>query len=249
MVNSTQSALYEGWVLHRRLSPRVHQFRYSVFSMLIDLDDLPVLDRTLKFFAWNRPGVVSFYDRDHGDGDDLRVWLRRKLSESGIADAERIKVLCYPRLFGYVFNPISVWFCHRRDGSLAAIIYEVHNTFDERHAYVLPVTENGSMIRQRCAKEFYVSPFLSMDCGYEFYVLPPDDDVAITIHETEAGKPILRASFCGKRRALGNWSLLSALLRYPLMTLKVIAGIHLEAGRLILKGIRRHDHVPARVSG
>ena len=240
------SSMYRGWVTHRRLYPRIHQFKYSVFAMLIDLDELALLDRALKLFSWNRRGIVSFWDRDHGDGKDLRAWLKAKLSMAGIEADGKIQVLCYPRLFGYVFNPISVWFCHRRDGALAGIIYEVHNTYDERHAYVLPVHENAAMVRQRCAKDFYVSPFLSMDCAYDFRIRPPGEDVAIAIHEEEAGRPILNASFYGRRKSLSDWSLLSALLRYPLMTLKVFMGIHFEAGRLILKGIRRHAHSPAK---
>ena len=246
LAKNWQSSLYRGWVMHRRLSPRVHQFKYSVFAMLIDLDELPVLDQTLKLFSWNRRGIVSFQDRDHGDGKDLRVWLNRKLSEAGITADGKISVLCYPRLFGYVFNPISVWFCHRADGALAAIIYEVHNTYDERHAYVLAVNDNAALVRQRCAKDFYVSPFLSMDCTYDFRIRPPGEEVAIAIHEEEAGQPILNASFYGRRKDLSDWSLLGGLLRYPLMTLKVFVGIHFEAVRLMLKGIRRHDHSPAR---
>lgn len=243
---SGQSALYRGWVIHRRRSPRTHRFKYSVFAMLIDLDELPLLDRTLKLFSWNRRGIVSFQDRDHGDGKDLRAWLNRKLSDAGIAADGKTSVLCYPRLFGYVFNPISVWFCHSNDGALTAIVYEVHNTYDERHAYVLPVDHKAATIRQRCAKDFYVSPFLSMDCAYEFRIRPPGEDVSIAIHEEEAGKPILNASFYGRRHGLSDWSLVGALFRYPLMTLKIVAGIHFEAVRLMLKGIRRHDHRPAK---
>ena len=136
--------------------------------MLLDLDELETLSRRLRLFAWNTPGVMSFHDRDHGDGHNLRAWIDAKLAAEGIvADGAR-RVLCYPRLFGYVFNPLSVWFCHARDGRLAAIIYEVHNTYRERHAYVLRVANNDPLIRQRCANDFYVSPFLSLDCTYNF---------------------------------------------------------------------------------
>ena len=234
------SAVYDGWVMHRRLAPRRHSFRYRVFALLIDLDELAELSGRLCLFAWNRPGALSFHDRDHGDGGDLRRWLDSRLAERGIvADGAR-RVLCYPRLFGYVFNPLSVWFCHARDGRLAAIVYEVHNTFGERHSYVLPVDGDTELVRQAAAKDFYVSPFLSMDCGYRFKVRPPGGVVLIAINEHEAGKPILTATFSGNRKPLSDASLLTMLLRHPLMTVKIIAAIHFEAVRLMWKGVQRH---------
>jgi len=243
------SAIYEGWVMHRRLTPRHHRFKYRVFAMLLALDELPALDRRLSLFKHNRRGLFSFHDRDHGPIDskeprDLNVWLDDLLAQSGIAADGPRRVLCYPRILGYVFNPLSVWFCDGRDGALKAIIYEVHNTYDERHAYVLPVGEDQSLVRHGCPKAFYVSPFLSPDCRYQFRIRPPGEDVAITIQEEEGGAPILNASFAGARRALTDRALLAMLLRYPLMTLKVAFAIHFEAVRLMLKGIRRHPHSP-----
>jgi DUF1365 family protein len=236
-----QSALYEGWVMHRRLTPRHHRFKYRVFSLLLDLEELPGLG--LRFFKHNRGGLLSFHDKDHGDGRPLRVWLDDLLAREGIkADGAR-RVLCYPRILGYVFNPLSVWFCHAKDGALKAVIYEVHNTYDERHAYVLPVGDDDRLVRHGCAKAFYVSPFLSPDCRYQFRIRPPGADVAVTINEEEAGRPILTASFAGARRDLSDGALLKMLLRYPLMTVKVVVAIHYEAVRLMLKGVRRHPHV------
>ncbi|MDB5735950.1 MAG: hypothetical protein JWN16_2587 [Alphaproteobacteria bacterium] len=239
------SAIYEGWVMHRRLTPRHHRFKYRVFSLLLDLDELPGLG--LRFFKHNRGGLFSFHDRDHGDGKDLRAWLDGLLARQGIvADGAR-RVLCYPRILGYVFNPLSVWFCHGKDGALKAVVYEVHNTYDERHAYVLPVGADDRVVRHGCAKAFYVSPFLSRDCRYQFRIRPPAEDVAVAINEEEAGRPILNASFAGERRGLTDGMLLKMLLRYPLMTLKVVAAIHYEAVRLMLKGVRRHPHTKAVV--
>ncbi len=236
-----RSAIYDGWVMHRRLAPTHHGFRYHVFALLIDLDELETLSR-LWLFAWNRPGVASFHDRDHGDGRDLRGWLDAKLADAGvIADGAKY-VLCYPRLFGYVFNPLSVWFCHRSDGQLAATIYEVHNTYGERHAYVLRADNNDATIRQRCAKEFYVSPFLSMDCSYNFTIRPPGKDVLIAINEEEAGKPILTATFSGARKPLSDISLALMILRHPLMTVKVFLAIRFEALRLMWKGVKQRPH-------
>ena len=196
----SDSAIYEGWVMHRRLTPRHHRFKYRVFAMLLELDGLAQLDKNLSLFKWNRWGLFSFFDRDHGDGRPLDVWLDDLLARAGIiADGGR-SVLCYPRILGYVFNPLSVWFCRGMDGELKAIVYEVHNTYAERHAYVLPVGDNEKLVRHGCPKDFYVSPFLSRDCRYNFRIRPPGKDVAVAINEDEAGKPILNASFAGERR-------------------------------------------------
>lgn len=238
-----KSALYTGWVMHRRLAPRQHRFKYRVFSLLLDLDEAPRLARRLWLFNWNGPGLFSFHERDHGDGRPLAVWLDSVLEKAGIvADGPR-RVLCYPRILGYVFNPLSVWFCHGRDGTLKAIIHEVHNTYGERHTYVF-ACENGAMPRHACGKDFFVSPFLSADCRYRFRVEPPGERVAIAIQEEEHGSPILTASFAGSRRDLTDGALLAMFLRYPLMTLKVIIAIHYEAVRLMAKGVRRHRHQP-----
>ena len=245
---ATGSALYEGWVMHRRITPRHHRFKYRVFAMLLDLDELPGLDRRLSLFAYNRGGLFSFQDRDHGDGRPVKVWLDDLLAKAGISAGGRRRVLCYPRILGYVFNPLSVWFCDDEQGALAAIIYEVHNTYDERHAYVLPAGSDKKLVRHGCLKQFYVSPFLSRDCRYHFRIRPPGEDIAVTIHEEEAGRPILNASFAGARKALTDGALVRMLLRYPLMTLKVMVAIHYEAVRLMLKGVRRHPHVPKTIS-
>lgn len=265
--------------MHRRLKPRHHRFQYRVFAMLLELEELPAL--RLALFEHNRWGLFSFHDKDHGDGRDLNVWLDDLLAQHGVVANGRRRVLCYPRILGYVFNPLSVWFCDDEAGRLKAIIYEVHNTYEERHAYVLPVppgtvpnlrehrpgnarpdggadTENGpgisvgrathqKLIRHGCPKNFYVSPFLSRDCRYDFRIRPPDEHVAIVIQEEEAGSPILSASFAGERRTFTDGALARMLLRYPLMTLKVVAAIHFEAIRLMLKGVRRHPHAPKAV--
>jgi DUF1365 family protein len=247
-----RSAIYEGWVMHRRLRPKVHRFKYRVFSLLIDLDELPRLAQ-LRLFGWNRRGLFSFFDRDHGPsfhekGSGLRLWLDGLLAGAGIAPGGAKRVLCYPRILGHVFNPLSVWFCDDETGALKAIIYEVHNTYDEGHAYVFPVTADD-VVRHGCAKDFYVSPFLSKGCRYHFRITPPGPTAAVTIHETQDGQAILNASFAGTRRDLTDAALLRLFLRYPLMTLKVVAAIHFEAVRLMLKGIRRHPHAPLAEPG
>ncbi len=250
-MSERKSAIYEGHVMHRRLTPRRHAFRYRVFALLLDLDELESLDSSLHLFGVNRAALVGFRDRDHGDGRPLRAWLDAQLAKAGIVADGAKRVLCYPRLFGYVFNPLSVSFCYGEDETLAAIVYEVHNTHGERHAYVLPVRrspgEGGrvdnddTFVRQRCAKDFTVSPFLSMDCIYNFKLRPPGDDVLIAIEEEEHGSPVLTATFSGKRRPLSEATLFAMLLRHPLMTVKVIAAIHFEAVRLMWKGVPRHE--------
>lgn len=237
------NAIYNGVVTHARVSPARHSFRYRVFSLLLDLDELDTFAARSRLFAHNGRGVVSFHDKDHGDGRPLREWVKTKLSEANIDTDGRIEVLCYPRLWGFVFNPLSVWFCRDADGSLAAIIYEVHNTFGERHAYVLPAATNDGAVHQDCAKDFYVSPFLSMDCAYRFRVEQPGDGVLIAIRESEAGNPVLNAAFSGTRQTLSDGNLALAVLRHPLMTLKIVAAIHFEAVRLWLKRVPSHAHI------
>ena len=236
-----RSALYTGWVMHRRLRPRPHRFKYRVFAMLLALDELPALSKRLWLFKWNRRGIFTFYDRDHGDGRPLATWLDAVLANEGIVATGPKRVLCYPRIFGYVFNPLSVWFCYDRAGALKGIVYEVHNTYGERHAYVIGC-DGEAMSRHGCPKSFFVSPFLSQQCRYRFRVVPPAERAAITILEEEGGAPVLQASFSGGRRPLSDGALIAMLFAYPLMTLKVIFAIHYEAVRLTLKGVRRHPH-------
>ena len=250
-MSGRQSALYPGLVMHRRLKPRKHRLAYRVFQMLFDLDELPALDRDFRLFSHNRFNLLGFYDRDHGAGGaDLRRWVESQLLSAGIdLTGGKIRVLCHPRILGYAFNPISVYFCHRRGGELAAVLYEVNNTFGERHSYLIAVAPgDGPVIRQRCDKEFHVSPFIGMAATYHFSVTPPGESVAIVIREDDSEGTLLHASFAGKRVELSDRSLLAAFLRHPLLALKVIGGIHWEALKLWRKGIAYHGRpaLPAR---
>lgn len=244
------SAIYKGFVTHARIAPTRHSFRYRVFSLLLDLDEIHAIASRSRIFAHNRRGVISFHDEDHGDGKrPLRQWLTDTLRGAQIEADGPVRVLCYPRLFGFVFNPLTVWFCHARDGALAAIVYEVHNTFGERHAYVLPAHSDDGTIHHGCAKDFYVSPFLSMDCDYAFRIEPPAKSVLIAIRESEHGNPVLNAAFSGERQTLSDRNLLLALLRHPLMTVKIVAAIHFEAVRLWLKRVPAHAHLELPAKG
>lgn len=243
----SDSVIYVGRVGHQRHRPRAHRLDYRVFSLLLDLDELPELGRRLRLFAHNGSGLFSLRDRDHGpgDGSPLGPYVRGLLARAGVHDADGpIRLLCYPRVLGFVFNPLSVYYCHRTDGSLRALIYEVNNTFGERHSYVIPVVEDGPRVRQTVRKAFYVSPFLPMDCEYEFRLRPPGEHLSLAIHETHEGEPILDAWFTGKRRPLSDVTLVRAALSIPLLTLKVLAGIHWEAFKLWRKGIPLFRHAP-----
>ena len=246
-----RSALYAGVVTHRRLRPRLHRLRYRVFWMLLDLDEIGRLPRRLRLFSHNRFNALSFFDADHGDGSGrpLRDQVEGHLRAAGLAtDGGAIRLFCMPRIFGYGFNPLSVYFCYQRDGSLAAILYEVHNTFRERHSYLIPVERDvgaagvagapGAVIDQHCRKDFYVSPFMDMDMNYTFRVAVPDQRVMIAIRAADQDGLLLAAALTGERRALTDLALLRALATHPLLTLKVVGAIHWHALRLLLKGLK-----------
>lgn len=238
------AALYFGDVMHARLKPMGHRFCYRVMSLLIDLDRLDAADRQSRLFGVNRAALYSFNEADHGerDGSSLRVYAQRRAAERGIELAGgRVLLLCYPRLLGYAFNPLSAYFCYRAGGELALIIYEVRNTFGDIHSYALPIRpgEIGAAgVRQQQDKLFYVSPFIDMAMRYHFRVSPPGDNVKLRILETDREGPLLAATFSGRRRALTTAALLRSFFSLPLVTLKIVAAIHWEALRLWLKGAR-----------
>ena len=235
------SALYVGAVMHRRLRPTSHQFRYSAFWLLIDLDELPALAARLRLFSHNRFNLFALHEADQGDGSatSLRIQAERHLADAGIDIAGGpIRLLCMPRTLGYSFNPLSIYFCHRPCGELAAIIYEVHNTFAERHSYIGYVEPQIGPVQQRCQKVFYVSPFMDMDLVYDFRLTAPMERVAVSINASRGAERILSACLTGTRRELTDGALLRSFSSIPLITAKVTLAIHWEAFRLWLKGMR-----------
>ncbi|QKC88832.1 DUF1365 domain-containing protein [Mesorhizobium sp. NZP2234] len=238
--------LYPGEVMHARLKPFGHRFVYRVFSLLVDIDRLAELGRMTWLLRVNRPGLASFHESDHVNtpGETLRAFVDGLLVDAGLGKpAARVLLLAYPRIFGYVFNPISVYFCYDAAGALIALIYAVRNTFGGRRIYVSPIRpgELGPAgVRQTQAKLFHVSPFIGMDARYHFRILPPGKTVRLRIHETENGEPLLAAAFAGTARPLATPDIGACLAKFPLMTLKIILGIHWEALKLWLKGARFH---------
>ncbi len=237
------SALYVGTVVHQRLRPKRHRLNYRLAQGLFDLDELDAVAGRLRFLSRNRFNLFAFHDRDYGDGSDapLRDQIEAHLRGAGLEpDGGSIRLLAMPRVLGHVFNPIATWFCHRRDGSLLAIVYEVTNTLRQRHSYLIPVTGAGKdgTIRQSCAKTLYVSPFMDMDMGYDFAIRPPGEKVQIVVNGKDREGPLISATFAGSRRALTDRALLRLFFTIPLVTLKTVAGIHWEALKLWLKGIR-----------
>jgi uncharacterized protein len=236
-----RSALYVGSVMHRRLHPRKHRFSYRAFWLLIDLDELDELSGSLGWFSYNRPNVFSLYDVDHGDGTStvLRTQIKRQLAEAGLdLTGGRVRLLCMPRTLGYCFNPLSLFFCYHADGKLAAVVYQVHNTFRERHSYIIPVEKDSGTLHQRSRKVFYVSPFMDMDVQYAFRIAAPDERIVVGICAGSSAGAVLNAVLVGVRRNLTDRDLKRIFLQIPAVTIKVSIAIHWEALRLWAKRIR-----------
>ena len=230
-----------------------HKLRYKLFMLAFDLDEIDAMDRGLRFFSHNRFNLMSLHDRDHAGyvRAPIKPQIEAKLRAGGIAwEGGEITLLCMPRLLGYVFNPLSVYFCRHPNGELAALVHEVRNTFGEHHFYVLSAREGAQgEVRQACAKDFFVSPFLEMDLRYEFRVKPPGDSTLVAMTVRRGGEVALTASFAGGRRELSDSTLLRAFAGNPLMTFVAIAGIHWEAVKMLVKGVRFLGRPRARKTG
>ena len=239
------ACLYSCRVMHRRRVAPLYRFVYRVFYLLLDIDRIDEAARGTRLFSHNRFNLLAFHDRDHGDRSGrLRPWAEALLGGAGIAlDGGRIRLLALPRLLGHVFNPISLWYCEHRDGSLRAVVAEVSNTFGERHCYLLsaggaPMAYEAPLDKAKC---FHVSPFMDLEGRYRFNVGAPGERLRLVIHETRQGLPLLDAAMAGERRPLRDGTILRLAALMPLMTLKVVVAIHWEALKLWLRGARFHS--------
>ena len=239
MINN--SCIYNGKVIHKRFKPKEHYFKYKVFSLFLDLSELNVIEKNIKIFSYNKFNLISFFDIDHGprDGTSLINWIKKNLKNIGINNENiKIKLLCYPRILGYVFNPLSIFFIYDNKNNLISILYEVKNTFGEQHTYVFNVKKKDNLIKNFCNKKFHVSPFIEMDCKYSFKILEPKNKLSVVINQSDQTGKLLYASQDGIRSQLSGKNLIFSYISHPLMTFKIIGAIHFEALKLWFKGIK-----------
>ena len=248
----TGSALYTGEVYHRRKRPREHSLRYRVFTLLLNLDEIPDIASSLWLFSHNRWNLLGFHDKDFGEDqqEPLRDYIERLLQENNIKEyPDTIMLSCYPRVLGYVFNPLSLFYCIDAKGHLFAVVHEVHNTLGERHAYVLPVLpDTQEWIHQRAVKELFVSPFAQMNMHYDFRLNLPDEKQVIIIRASDEDGVLITASYKASKQSLTAATLMREFFRIPLMSFKVIIAIHWEALRLWIKRVPWFSHQPKRIN-
>lgn len=239
------SSLYTGRLKHARLQPFTHTFEYRVFHGLFDVDELKTLDNELTLFSLGRRNLFSLDLKDHGprDGSPWRPWAERAFGDAGVdLEGGQIKILCFPRVLGYVFDPISVWYGYGPDSELRGVIHEVRNTFGDVHFYVAPV--GPSNLSHRVKKQLHVSPFNDLDQSYEFTINDPGERLLLGIDQIGDQGVMFRAGLRLTRSRLTDKALAKAFATHPLLTLKVIVGIHWQALRLWIKGAKLHRRPP-----
>lgn len=236
---SARPRLLLGHVMHRRTRPAVNAFVYPVFYVQLPLNDLAAAQN--RFFSFDRFNLLALHNKDHGphDGSPLLPWIQHKLREHGLPADGEIVLQCFPRVLGYVFNPVSFWFCHDREGQLIAVLAEVSNTFGGRHSYLLhhggrPLPDGQEL---RAGKEFHVSPFCDVEGGYRFRFHLQRNCPVVRIDYDDAEGELLLTSISGRPQAWAEKALLIAFLRMPLLTAGVMLRIHWQAFKLWLKGV------------
>lgn len=233
-----RSGLYTGTLLHSRRTPARNTFRYPISYWLLDLDELDEVRRRVACFGVNRRALVSFRDADHFDGTPLKQAV---IDFAGDPTIDRVLVLTQPRVLGYVFNPVSFYWCYRAGGELACMVSELNNTFGER----LPELLRGPSLHYEHTKRLHVSPFFGLDQAYEYAFSQPGDEVWARIHVRDgAGRRPLTAVLHGRRLELTPANVARVLLRHPMQPLQVIALIHWQALRLWLKRVPFHHKPP-----
>jgi len=238
------ASLYVGRTVHERRAPFLHRFRYAVSMMLIDLDRLTELSDLSRWFSLDRFNLFSFRERDHGarDGGSLKAWAQARFEAAGVDMREaRIRLLCSPRVLGFVFNPLSVYFAEAPDGQVRGVIYQVHNTFGDAHAYVAPAGSDCGVLRQSADKIFHVSPFFDVAGRYRFTLRPPGERFKLTIFKQREGSADFLATLLLDRRDAHGGAFLRLFAAQPFSTLKTVAAIHWEALRLVLRGAKYHS--------
>jgi len=247
-VSGLRSCLYEGTVTHRRARPVSHAFRYSMFQVMLDLDELDTVFGRRLFWSTRAPSLAWFRRDDHL-GDPAKP-LKAEVADlvrfaTGIRADGPIRLLTHLRYFGYVMNPVSFYYCYAPDGlELRAIVAEVHNTpWGERHCYVLE-PGNDSAVRHcfSFAKQFHVSPFMAMKQRYRWSFSQPDGKLTVHMASSEDGEKLFDAGMALTRRPITGWNLARALMLFPFMTLKVVAAIYWQALKLYWKGCPFHEH-------
>ena len=236
-----ESCIYSGQVIHKRFKPKEHFFKYKVFSLFIDLAEINAISKNIPFFSYNKFNLISFFDKDHGDrdGSNLKDWVIKQLEQQSInVENIKIKILCYPRILGYVFNPLSIFFVYDINNTIIAILYEVKNTFGEQHTYIFKIKNKKGIIENNCKKKFFVSPFMDLESKYYFKILYPKNKLSVVIDQRDNHGKLLFASQDGIRSDLSSKNLIFSYLKHPLMTFKIISAIHFEALRLWSKGIK-----------
>lgn len=239
--------LFVGRVMHRRLRPSVHAFSYPVFFVRLPLRRLAAADNAI--FAVDRTRLMSLHQRDHGprDGSSLLAWVQRLLRERGLPDDGEIVLQAFPRVLGYVFNPVSFWFCHDRHGALIAVLAEVNNTFGDHHHYLLHNPGGKPLLdgqRLDAEKALHVSPFCRVEGAYRFRIHFGRPEQRVRVDYADGGGALLLTSIAGRPRAWSAAALLGAFLRMPLLTFGVMARIHWQALRLWFKKVPFHGKQP-----